>query len=171
MPGTKTLKLPTKIGTPYGGGHYAGVLFINGKPHIQIAAPRAEGEFAGVVWNANGKPVSGAVSYCDGLANTKAMARAGSALAKRILALRIGGHKDWHLPSRLQALVMRCELSPLKAFQEGSKDGFDRAWYWTSSRHAEYSDYAWYQSFNYGSQNYLYHGYSLRARAVRTIAI
>jgi len=39
------------------------------------------------------------LSFVDGLANTRAMAAAGSELAQRILDLRIAGRDDWYLPA------------------------------------------------------------------------
>ena len=86
------------LGTAMGGGFYAGRIQIDGKPFALITAPKAD-EVAPSIWIARYKDVPGARSYCDGLANTKAMAEAGSKLAKSILDLRIGGFDDWYLPA------------------------------------------------------------------------
>ena len=48
-----------------------------------------------------------------------------------------------------------------------AKDEFESEAYWTREQHAANSDYAWYQSFNYGSQDINDTLLRLRARAVR----
>jgi hypothetical protein len=158
-------------GAAFGGGFFAGRLFVGADAYALIVAPKDEGEFTDVAWNKSAKRVKGAESYCDGLANTRAMLDAGSALAKGALDLRIGGFDDWHIPSRLQALVMHGELSRLPDFQEDTAEGFAREWYWTSSQHAEDGDSAWYQSFLNGYQGSTRKGNELRARAVRMIKL
>lgn len=59
------------------------------------------------------------------------------------------------LPSRIDGLVL---LANLKA-------EFKEEWYWTGA--PDGADYAWYQSFNNGNQNYWNRNNKLRARAVR----
>ncbi len=167
----KKTKVPTKPGTVFAGGFYAGRFFIGTQAYALIVAPKADGQVEPMPWNKSEKNVAGATSYCDGLANTKAMAKAGSALAKRILGLRIGGFDDWHLPSRLQALMAFHELAAVKAFMPGAKEAFDSAWYWTSTQHAEYADYAWLQYFFNGDQSYDRKVIEWRARAVRMIKL
>ena len=167
----KKMKTPTKPGTAFGGGFYAGRFFIGTQAYALIVAPKAEGQIAPMPWNGSLKHVAGATSYCDGMANTKAMAKAGSALAKKAMALRIGGFKDWHLPSRLQLLVAFHELATVKAFEPEAKDAFDLDWYWSSTQRAELGGYAWMQTFGNGGQLYNYKDDELRARAVRMIKL
>jgi hypothetical protein len=58
-----------------------------------------------------------------------------------------------------------------EVFQKGGSEAFEQEWYWSSTQHASYSDYAWYQTFSYGNQHH-YHKYDeLRARAVRRLVI
>lgn len=170
MSASEQIALPT-IGAPFAGGFYAGRLFIRDEPHALILAPKADGELEDVRWHKNTKRIDGATHYADGLANTRAMAEAGSPLAKQILALRIGGFDDWHLPSRLQALVLFGELRALPQFAEDQPEGLATEWYWTSAQHAEGSGFAWYQSFFYGYQDRFHKACELRARAVRTIKL
>ena len=167
----KKMKIPTKPGTAFGGGFYAGRFFIGTQPYALIVAPKDEGQIEPMPWNSSLKNVTGATSYCDGMANTMAMAKAGSALAKQVLKLRIGGFKDWHLPSRLQLLIAYHELATAKAFAPEAKEAFDCAWYWSSTQHAEDAGYAWLQGFSDGYQFSNHKVNKWRARAVRTIKL
>lgn len=74
------------------GGFYVGRIRIAGALYALILAPKAEGQYPkDIVWNRSMKSVEGAFSYCDGHANTIAMAEAGSVLAKLALEAHIGG--------------------------------------------------------------------------------
>jgi hypothetical protein len=167
-----SIKIPTIPGMPYGGGFIAGQLFIGSDAYLQIISPRIDGEFEDEAWNKSIKRVDGALSYCDGLGNTRAMAKAGSKLAQCILDLRIGGHDDWHLWSRLQSLIAFGELRDVKAFQEGgAQEAIAHQGYWTSTQYAGYDAYAWVQLFYYGFQNFFRKCTKFRARAVRMIKL
>jgi hypothetical protein len=85
------------IATLHEGGYYVGRYRIGTRPYALIVAPKAEGEHDPIVWNRSQKMIESAQSYCDGLANTRAMAEAGSALAKWALEARIGGFDDWYI--------------------------------------------------------------------------
>lgn len=65
-------------------------------------------------------------------------------------------------------LPSRIEQAMLFAYHH---DAFKPTWYWSNEQHAAISGYAWYQTFNYGYQNYYYTEYKLRARAVRRVPI
>jgi hypothetical protein len=156
--------IPTVIGAQFGGGRYVGKYFVGEQAYALIVAPKDAGEHDETKWGGL-KEVKGALSYNDGLANTRSMAEAGSALAKWALALRIGDYDDWHIPSRLESLVMFGETKGTEAFD------FELDWYWTSTQHASPSDFAWCQLFLDGYQNLDLKGYELRARAVRSIPI
>ena len=88
------------IGQAYGGGFVTGITRdpSTGKRHLNITAG-AEHELAGK-WGEYGVKIEGADSFTDSLANTQAMAAAGSELAVKALALSIGGHNDWAIPAR-----------------------------------------------------------------------
>lgn len=86
------------IGQPYGGGFFSGITQENGKRYINITAG-ATHELVGP-WGKYGEKIEGADSFTDSLANTKAMAAAGSDLAEKVLALTIGGFTDWAIPAR-----------------------------------------------------------------------
>ena len=93
------IDIPTIPGTPFAGGYYAGRFLLDGREYANILAPKAVGEHADTPWNKRLNEVAGALSYIDGLANTRAMAAAGSAVAQWALAQRINGHDDWHIPA------------------------------------------------------------------------
>lgn len=164
-------KIPTQSGAAFGGGFYAGRFYIGADAYALIVAPKAEGEIKAMSWNSSLKSVAGATSYCDGLANTKAMAKAGSALAKKMLKLKIGGYGDWHLPSRLQSLLAFHELAAAELFAPGGSESYEREWHWTSTQRAEFAGYAWMQNFNYGSQLINHKVNEWPARAVRMIKL
>jgi len=48
---------------------------------------------------------------------------------------------------------------------------FKKDWYWSSTPYAGTDDYAWFQSFNHGTQNVFHKSYRYRARAVRRLII
>ena len=100
------------IGTAMGGGFYAGRIFIGDKPFALIVAPKADGEHRPAIWTPKSKEVPGARSYNDGLANTKAMAEAGSKLAKWAIGLEIGGENDWYLPAQDELEIIYRNLKP-----------------------------------------------------------
>jgi hypothetical protein len=58
-----------------------------------------------------------------------------------------------------------------ETFQVGGAEAFEEAWYWSSTQHAAYSDYAWLQYFYHGGQGYDHKSYQGRARAVRRLPI
>jgi hypothetical protein len=102
-----------------------------------------------------GLNVTGANDIHDGQANTWAMADAGSPAAQAVLDKNL----DWYLPSRMEALQL---FATLKEQIRGRP-------IWTSTQSSAYD--AWYQSFDYGSQDIGYKGAELRAVAVRRLLL
>ena len=127
------------IGQALGGGFYAGRLFYDGAEHAVIDAGR-EFETAAQWWDQPGPRVTvrGAGSFHDGYANTLAMAEAGSAIARKVLAMTIRGQRGWHLPSIEQLQVMRANLLQLPDWDRywamdragGPAQAFAHAEYW-----------------------------------------
>ena len=110
---TAVQEKPMLIGAPRNGGFYAGKILVDAQAFALIVAPKLEGQVAiNVAWIDGYKDVPGALSYNDGLANTKAMAAAGSDLAKWALDLRIAGHDDWYIPSLDELEVIYRNLKP-----------------------------------------------------------
>lgn len=99
------------IGTPFEGGFFAGLFALNGETYGLIVSPRAEGELEETRWGKYSQDVS-ARSYNDGMANTQAMAMAGSDLGRWMLALDISGFADWYLPSRDELELLYRNLKP-----------------------------------------------------------
>lgn len=81
------------------GGFYSGKLLVNGKPTAVITAPKALGEFSGI-WLPEYTLIPGANSFNDSVANTLAMAEAGSPIAQKAIASEINSHKDWVIGAR-----------------------------------------------------------------------
>ncbi len=165
--------IPTVLGTPFAGGFFAGLMFVGDKPCALIVAPKAEGEHKETTWNEDRKDVPGAQNYFYGFGNTNAMRDAGSDLGKWARDLKIGGHDDWYLPSRVEALILKGNESAMgELFAEGGAEAFERDWYWTSTQRAGAPDFAWYQSFGLGDQDCTWKdGNYIRARAVRSIPL
>jgi hypothetical protein len=104
-------EIPTIIGTALAGGFYVGRIRRGDEVRALIAAPKAEGQLIDV-WNSTYKRVDGALSFNDGLANTIAMADAGSKPAKKVRDLRIGGFDDWYIPSLDELEIAYRNLKP-----------------------------------------------------------
>jgi hypothetical protein len=85
--------------------------------------------------------VIGATSEHDGLANTIALSAAGSDLCKEALAIDIDGHKDFHVPSRMDLRLMWANVPEL----------FEKEWYLSSTQYSSGS--AWLQDFGGGSSD------------------
>ena len=93
------IQVPADIGTPFEGGFYGGKIRIGLAIFAIVWAPKAEGEITGK-WLDSYTDVPGATSCFDSMANTRAMAEAGSPIALKALAASIGGHTDWRIPAR-----------------------------------------------------------------------
>lgn len=105
-----TASLPA-IGTQFEGGFFAGLFNLNGDTYALIVSPKSHGELEEAAWGLRGLDIP-ARSYNDGMANTQAMAEAGSDLARWMLALEIGGFTDWYLPSRDELELLYRNLKP-----------------------------------------------------------
>lgn len=103
--------IPALAGTPFGGGFFVERYMQGGHERALIVAPKAEGYFESI-WHKSRKDVPGALSYDDGMGNTVAMAEAGSAIAKKVLGLKIGGVDGWHIPAQDQLELCYRVLKP-----------------------------------------------------------
>lgn len=112
------------IGQAYGGGFITGITRdpVTGKRSLQISAGAAH-ELVGA-WGKYGEKIVGADSFTDSLANTQAMAAAGSELAAKVLALNIEGFADWAIPARdVQELQYRHFKPTTEENWENSRNG------------------------------------------------
>lgn len=142
------------------GGIYAGIVRgTNGQPdhYLIVDAFADEPEQA---LGTYGTDVDGAKSKSDGLANTQALAAAGSDLCKALLALTRRGFSDWYLPAANEAHILAANVPEL--FR---KEG----WYWTSTQDGSFG--AFVQDFENGTHSYGFTASSRRARAVRRIQL
>ena len=162
----RTIAVPETIGSPFEGGILLGRYFQGPEPRALIGASKLELPRPCMEWNSKTKKVTGALSIYDGLANTKAMLKAGSQAARWALDLRLGGHEDWHLAARGQALLFFDANSVLPDAEK-----FDEEAHWTSTQYANVERWAWFQNFNYGDQLTNLKTTELRLFAVRSVPI
>lgn len=100
-------------GAPFGGGIFVTRYRHGADTRALILARLAD-------WNRPAaslqkKPKSAdALSFVDGLANTDALAAAGSAIAQQVRGLKIGGFDDWHIPAVNQLELIFRRLRPGK---------------------------------------------------------
>ena len=114
---------PGAIGNAFGGGFFAGLIKVDGKSFALVVSPKLFGEFKGR-WNASDDSVPGAEDYADGLANTNAMAAAGSELAKAVRGSVIEGFDDWYIPARDELELIYRNLKPTSQENSASfRDG------------------------------------------------
>ena len=121
----ETAPLALGIGTPTGGGYFAGYIShtANGIPtHALIVAPRATGATgtgysitSNRAWSPSYATTAGLGSLFDGAANTAAMAAHNINLypaAQFCTTLSIGGYTDWYLPSLYELDIAYYNLKP-----------------------------------------------------------
>jgi len=101
------------IGEAFAGGFFAGLIESGGSRFAIIMSPAGEGRHRDTEWNGHSlETVEGALSYCDGRANTKAMAEAGSEVAKWALGRRIADREDWYIPALDELELVYRNLKP-----------------------------------------------------------
>jgi hypothetical protein len=192
--------VPDTHGAPFEGGFYGGQIRIGAALYAIAWAPKAQGELQGK-WLGSHTGVPGACSYFDSMANTRAMAEAGSELARQALALGINGFTDWCLPARDVLELAYRHLKPTSeenyAYRSGDNPSSVPAGYpyteavpaqtaveafqeggaeafeeeWYWSS-TQYSDnLAWSQVFSDGNQSHNGKSYEARCRAVRLIQL
>lgn len=145
---------------PEQGGIYIGLKATPDGKAFHVVAAIGEHELEDQQWGEYGKLIDGPDSYHDGRANTEAMAAAGSALGKAILALDIAGHADWALPSQADGHLLAANAKHLMKQDEC---------YWLSTQYS--ANCAWCQHFGGGDQDPYGKGCEFRAVPVRCIQI
>ena len=143
-----TITIPA-LGAQLEGGFFHGVVLIEGQLWGEVTGPKADCQVSGLAWHPDCTDIAGATSDFDGLANTRAMAAAGSPLAQAALACRSGGFDDWAIPARGCQLLQRAHLKPLLPEAEA----FASKWYWSSTQFSRYLAFT--QHFNYGYTSFI----------------
>jgi hypothetical protein len=194
------IQVPATIGIAFEGGFYGGEIRIGSGVFAIVWAPKAEGEITGK-WLDTYTDVPGATSYFDSMANTKAMAEAGSPIAKQALAASIGGHTDWCVPARdvlemgyrylkpttsennvyrygdnpssIPAGYPYTKTSPEQTAVGAFQEGNAEAFdeVWYASSTQFAESYTWDQLFHYGYQDGRSKAYERRCRFVRLIQL
>lgn len=102
---------PLVIGEAIEGGTFAGVIRMGDQKFGIVVAAKAVGEKS-AAWHTASTDILGARSFFDGMANTEAMAEAGSELAQWARGLVIEGFDDWHIPARDELELLYRNLKP-----------------------------------------------------------
>ncbi len=97
----------------------------------------------------------------DGMANTLAMVKAGSDLAKRVRALRIDGHADFYIGARDEARIAYAN----------AREHMPKEWLWTSTQVELIDGWAWMQHFGDGRQFDDLKSHEYRAFVLRRVPI
>lgn len=103
------------VGSPFGGGFYAGRIMIDGQAYALVVAPKAQGESTLLQWKTSNTYTTWADSRNDGWSNTQAMIQAGSSLhpaAAFCRGLNINGYDDWYLPSQDESEILYRAFKP-----------------------------------------------------------
>ena len=127
-------------------------------PWLLILSTDPAGEFESA-WGEYGQNVPGCDSRVDGFTNTLAMFMAGCEAATRLHELNIGGHNDWYIPARAEALLCHAV----------AKDHLPKGWMWTSTQYS--ANHAWTQTFDVGIQYGSDKRNQSRVRAVRRLIL
>jgi hypothetical protein len=186
--------IPDIPGTPTEIGIFFARIRIDDALHALFQPPKAISERPADRWNRNSDLVADALSFCDGYANTVAMAKAGSKVAQWALdnGMHIPSLDEQDLQYRFfkpttaeNSCYMRSGINlnaetPLhpytpdfpkqttfEDFRAGGPEAFDPEWYWSSTQCRAWDGCAWAQYFEYGYQFNLLKGYVYPVRLVR----
>ena len=87
------------LGSPLNGGFFTGIINVNGVNFAIATAPKTLGESRQILLP-NARMIDGARSTFDSVANTAALAEAGSPAALWAQSLNIEGNTSWVIPAR-----------------------------------------------------------------------
>lgn len=186
--------VPTSIGAAVFGGFFAGLIMQSDGLHMVIDMGKAN-DLEGQKYGCYGEKIT-ADSPTDSLANTIAMAEAGSEVAKEALsrgmAIAADGalemfyrhfkpttdknycsFKDGDNPGSVPPGQRYTEDSPAQTtvatHQAGGPEAFEPTWYLSSTQCSAYGAYG--QGFEDGNQRTFYKDRKARVRLVRTIKV
>lgn len=191
---------PEVIGEAFGGGFYGGKINDGGTEYYLIVAPKSSGENSSKQWKTSETITPGTASTTDGPSNTSAMNNASHPAAQFCAGLSIGGFTDWYMPAKDELEVLYYNLKPttdsnntssgtntnavpsrgsnytsgdpaqtsVTDFQTGNTEAFASTLYYSSTEYS--SSFAWFQSFESGSQGFeINKTNSYYVRAVRRV--
>jgi hypothetical protein len=192
------IEIPAIVGTPTEIGFYFGRIRVGESIYALFQPPKAISAHMPAPWNENYELVEDAYSFCDGQANTEAMAKAGSKLAQwaldngmhipaldesdlqyRAFKPTIAENDCWMrsginlsaetpLQPYTPGFPARTEIEP---FRTGGAEAFLENLHWTSTQYRAHSDYAWVQDFGDGHQLNALKLNEFPVRAVRRLLI
>jgi len=191
---------PVPVGSPFGGGFYAGRIMIDEQAYALVVAPKAQGEANTLQWKTTQTTTAGTDSRNDGWSNTQVMSSAAYPAAAFCRGLNINGYDDWYLPSQDELEILYRAFKPSTLNNDTSSGENPSAIpptgnYTTSNpaqtnvdifRQAGGEDFtavrywsstqssstdSWVQSFGNGAQSTLAKTGTTRVRAVRRVAI
>jgi hypothetical protein len=114
------------------------------RPYYLIVPNTKEAHLPRLAYGGYEKKITGADSFDDGVANTKALLASGHShpAARACADFKFEGHADFFLPARNQARYLSIIVPEL----------FEKEWHWTSTRYSSYGAYV--QGFGDGAQSY-----------------
>lgn len=167
--------LPEIIGQPFGGGYYAGRVWLPSGAYLIILAPRAQGQTNSAQWATtvgSASIVNNSTDYLDSVGNTNAQVGSVFSLANWARGLNIGGLQDWVIPAyQVMRQIYKNFADVVASDPFISQEIFTSAYYWTSTQYANHSPYVWGVHMGNGSVTQLYKTSGYPARAVRLIKI
>lgn len=119
-PAASAIDLPA-IGAAMPGGRFVGAILLPDGPWGLVKAPKAALDLGRIAWHDKYTDIDGAKSPVDGPANTRAMADAGSKLARQILDFKHEDLRDFYLPAQdeLEVIYRNC-----KPTDDGNSDWY-----------------------------------------------
>lgn len=100
------------VGSPFGGGFYAGRIMVGGQAYALVVSPKAQGEVNALQWKTVQTATVGTDSRNDGWSNTQAMSSAAYPAAAFCRGLNINGYDDWYLPSQDELEILYRAFKP-----------------------------------------------------------
>ncbi len=165
------------VGSPLGGGFFAGELSLDGDRYALVVAPKAAGEkFELEYTKKNLGDADGTDSEDDGLTNSDKINDKNHPAAQFCRSLQFSGYDDWYMPSRGELIRIWRALGPNKKetpelFRAGGAEAFDDRWYWSSTESASCSCPAWAVNFGDGYQDNTSKDLNAGVRAVRRFKV